>query len=139
MSSYSQEGGVFPPVLFPDVSAVYPFHPERVLFVGNGPNKLGDGGLVPGFEVLNPRTAIFLGFARCGPGNVGDPRGVDFSAPKIISAYRGKFIQYFLGEQEDGGPIVKHTKDDAIYEHGSTRERKIFGGPNMYTCGYFLH
>ena len=55
---------VIPPFLGSDVSAVHPFHPKRVFFGGYGPNKLGDGGLIPGSVVLNPRSAINLGFAR---------------------------------------------------------------------------
>ena len=60
-------GRIIPPFLVSNVTAVDPFYPERIFFVGNGPDEFGNGGLIPGSEVLDPYSSMLLSSTRIDP------------------------------------------------------------------------
>ena len=67
------------------------FNPQRVLFISDGPYKLGNRGFVPPRKVFDARATILLRFAGGSPGDMRDP-GVGFCPPPTSSFCKGQLI-----------------------------------------------
>ena len=78
--------GIIPPFRVPQVATMHPFNPQRVFFICNGPNKLGNRGFVPPRKVFDASATILFGLAGGSPGNMRDLSAVLFPTPQVISA-----------------------------------------------------